>query len=389
MAVQGLFPSWHRNKGLDYDAVENDPSSRTERPSLSEVIASKRFRWLVGTVIGALLVVFVLDNSVQVSRFRHPTSSSSQAALGQVEGAKSHTDVDWSRFAYRLQHLQSKADRILLYPSEMLDPLATTGNTKDASLLIHARDTYGVKLIPITVQHRKGSDPTWAESFTKLLAFNQTQYNRVLSIDSDSTLLQNIDELFLSPPATVAVPRAYWLYPEKKIVASHIMLVQPSVAEFARIVEKVDHAGKEEYDMEIINDLYKDSAMILPHRPYALLTRSFGGDHQDYYLGNSNEVWDAVTVYNEAKYLHFSDWPMHKPWLKSSDSLIKERQPDCVVKDGNEDCTARKLWLSFYTDFRARRSVSTLDSIRLLRHDFAYMPKASLRYRHLIQTVKH
>ncbi|KAK1524360.1 glucose N-acetyltransferase [Colletotrichum costaricense] len=374
MAVQGLFPSWHRNKGLDYDAVESDSSSRTERPSLSEVIASKRFRWLVGTVIGALLVVFVLDNSVQVSRFRRPTSSSSQVALSQVEGAKSHTDVDWSRFAYvqyatntpylcnsvmvfeRLQHLQSKADRILLYPSEMLDPLAATGNTKDASLLIHARDTYGVKLIPITVQHRKGSDPTWAESFTKLLAFNQTQYNRVLSIDSDSTLLQNIDELFLSPPATVAVPRAYWLYPEKKIVASHIMLVQPSVAEFARIVEKVDHAGKEEYDMEIINDLYKDSAMILPHRPYALLTRSFGGDHQDYYLANSNEVWDAVTVYNEAKYLHFSDWPMHKPWLKSSDSLIKERQPDCVVRDGNEDCTARELWLSFYTDFRARRS---------------------------------
>ncbi|KAK1456509.1 glucose N-acetyltransferase [Colletotrichum cuscutae] len=180
----------------------------------------------------------------------------------------------------------------------MLDPLAATGNTKDASLLIHARDTVG---------------------------------------------LENIDELFLSPPATVAVPRAYWLYPEKKIVASHIMLVQPSVAEFARIVEKVDHAGKEEYDMEIINDLYKDSAMILPHRPYSLLTRSFGGDHQDYYLGNSNEVWDAVTVYNEAKYLHFSDWPMHKPWLKSSDSLIKERQPDCVVRDRNEDCTAREL----------------------------------------------
>ncbi|KAJ3937886.1 uncharacterized protein N0V96_012094 [Colletotrichum fioriniae] len=238
----------------------------------------------------------------------------------------------------------------------MLDPLATSGNTKDASLLIHARDTYGVELVPITVQHRKGSDPTWAESFTKLLAFNQTQYNRVLSIDSDSTLLQNIDELFLSPPATVAVPRAYWLYPEKKIVASHIMLVQPSVAEFARIVEKVDHAGKEEYDMEIINDLYKDSAMILPHRPYALLTRSFGGDHQDYYLGNGNEVWDAVTVYNEAKYLHFSDWPMHKPWLKSSDSLVKERQPDCIVRDGKEDCTARELWLSFYTDFRERRS---------------------------------
>lgn len=31
---------------------------------------------------------------------------------------------------------------------------------------------------------------TWADSFTKLLAFNQTQYDRVLSLDSDATLLQ-------------------------------------------------------------------------------------------------------------------------------------------------------------------------------------------------------
>lgn len=31
---------------------------------------------------------------------------------------------------------------------------------------------------------------TWAESYTKLLAFNQTEYDRVLSLDSDSTILQ-------------------------------------------------------------------------------------------------------------------------------------------------------------------------------------------------------
>lgn len=31
---------------------------------------------------------------------------------------------------------------------------------------------------------------TWAESYTKLLAFNQTQYARVLSLDSDATLFQ-------------------------------------------------------------------------------------------------------------------------------------------------------------------------------------------------------
>ena len=33
-------------------------------------------------------------------------------------------------------------------------------------------------------------DRTWSESFTKLLAFNQTQYSRVLCLDSDATLFQ-------------------------------------------------------------------------------------------------------------------------------------------------------------------------------------------------------
>lgn len=30
----------------------------------------------------------------------------------------------------------------------------------------------------------------WAASYTKLLAFNQTEYDRVLNLDSDATLLQ-------------------------------------------------------------------------------------------------------------------------------------------------------------------------------------------------------
>lgn len=34
------------------------------------------------------------------------------------------------------------------------------------------------------------ADWTWFESYTKLLAFGQTQYARVLVLDSDATLLQ-------------------------------------------------------------------------------------------------------------------------------------------------------------------------------------------------------
>ncbi|OLN97881.1 Glucose N-acetyltransferase 1-like protein 1 [Colletotrichum chlorophyti] len=260
-------------------------------------------------------------------------------------------------FFERLDHLQSRAARVMMYPSQMFDPLATD-NTDDATLLIRARDTYGVKLVPITVQHREGSDPTWADSFTKLLAFNQTGYDRVISIDSDSTLLQNVDELFFLPQTPVAMPRAYWLYPEKQILSSQIMVVQPSADEFSRIMAKIDSAGKDDYDMEIVNDLYRDSALVLPHRPYDLLTRVFGGDHPDYYLGNDKEVWDSIAIFNEAKLLHFSDWPMNKPWLESSEALIKQREPKCVMKNAVEDCTTRDLWHSFYTDFKTRRKLS-------------------------------
>lgn len=56
-------------------------------------------------------------------------------------------------------------------------------------LLSKAKEEYGVKLQPVTLQTLAG-EPTWADSLTKLLAFNQTQYKRVLSLDSDSTVLK-------------------------------------------------------------------------------------------------------------------------------------------------------------------------------------------------------
>jgi hypothetical protein len=78
-------------------------------------------------------------------------------------------DNDWSRFAYAqyvtgseylcnsvmffhaLQHLSSRADRVMMYPSHMLE---SKHSSSDARLLIEARDKYNVKLVPITVQHK-------------------------------------------------------------------------------------------------------------------------------------------------------------------------------------------------------------------------------------------
>ncbi|KAF5665317.1 alpha n-acetylglucosamine transferase [Fusarium heterosporum] len=281
------------------------------------------------------------------------------------------TDVDWSRFAYTqyvtnseylcnslmffesLQRLSSRPDRVMMVPSSMLD--AEMVNSSDAYLINKARDEYSVKIVPITIQTSWVVEPTWADSYTKLLAFNQTHYDRVLSIDSDSLLLQAMDELFFLPPAPVAMPRAYWISPDK-VLSSQVMLIEPSEIEFTRIMERVQTAIYGEYDMEIVNKLYRDSALIFPHRRYDLLSGEFRTDNHAQYLGSDIEIWDPVSAYNEAKLVHFSDWPLPKPWKPMPEEKRLEVQPNCTrTVGGDENCAARIIWNHLYTDFRAKR----------------------------------
>lgn len=179
------------------------------------------------------------------------------------------------------------------------------------------------------------SAATWSSSYTKLLAFNQTEYDRVLNLDSDATLLQvryrswlffplqltcmkAMDELFLLPPNSVAMPRAYWLDPKDRFFTSALILIQPSITEFGRVMDEISNTATDNYDMEIMNNLYGDSALVIPHRPYTLLTGEFRSKNHEAYLGNTDELWDAEKILKDAKYLHFSDWPVPKVCLANS-----------------------------------------------------------------------
>ncbi|RFU79819.1 gnt1 alphan-acetylglucosamine transferase [Trichoderma arundinaceum] len=300
------------------------------------------------------------------------------------------TDTDWSRFAYtqyvthseylctavmlleRLYHLRSRADRVLMYPAKMLpDPNDFDGGGfHDGELLVKARDEYGVKLVPIEVQHKDTVDDTWANSYTKLLAFNQTQYERVITIDSDTTLLKHMDELFHLPPCPIAMPRAYWLQGNetcRMTLASHVMVIQPSEQEFGRIQKRIQLAGEDEYDMELLNKIYMDTAMVLPHRPYTMISSEFRKTDHHLYLGSDTEEWDPLAMLSEVKTIHFSDYPVPKPWKKhltmdDQENMIK-MEPKCEMKkkkdndgDDKEDCSGRDIWRELYADFRERKA---------------------------------
>lgn len=193
---------------------------------------------------------------------------------------------------------------------------------------------------------------TWAASFTKLLAFNQTQYDRLIHLDSDVLVLQNMDELFFLPPSPLALPRAYWL--DRSYLTSLLMVIRPSTNDFQRISQAISSAGPNDYDMEIVNQLYNNTALILPHRRYTLLSSVFRKwDYRQGYLGNDAEQWSPSEVFDEAKLVHFSDWPVPKPWIRDQKAL-EEEKPMC---ESEKECKAQEIWLGMYSYFARQRKV--------------------------------
>lgn len=77
-------------------------------------------------------------------------------------------------------------------------------------------------------------------------------------------------------------------------------------------MEGIQQAGSNNYDMEIVNKLYRDNALVLPHQLYNLLTGEFRSKKHISYLGSEEEPWDPEKILKEAKFLHFSDWPVLK-----------------------------------------------------------------------------
>lgn len=196
----------------------------------------------------------------------------------------------------------------------------------------------------------------WADSYTKLLAFDQIQYERILILDSDSTILKHMDEIFFIPRTTVAVPRAYWL--DRPVISSQIMLIQPSTTTFERVEKAIKNADGTVYDMEIVNKLFGDHCVVLPHRWYGLLTGEFRRHNHKQFLAE-NEYWDPEKVIKEAKFIHFSDDPFPKPWEQTTGHEVEQMKPKCEVNSrGRADCRARDIWLDLYTDFKERRKVS-------------------------------
>ncbi|KAK0100800.1 N-acetylglucosaminyltransferase [Cadophora gregata] len=352
------------------------------RPTTRQILTSKPARTVLAVLLTILALIY-LRNSLRSHHIWARLTGPSCYYTDPVTVPSSHSgvDVDWSKFAYTqyatnvdylcnavmifetLHRLGSKADRLLLYPNKY--SLDVTLGTVESRLLVKARDEFNVTLKAVRVQHQNlaaYSGPNWADSYTKLLAFSQKQYTRLLVLDSDATILQPLDSLFLLPSAPAIMPRAWWLpYP---FLSSHFMLIEPSDREFWRVQKAMENARVGYYDMEIMNKLYGRTCRVLPHEKYALLTGELRAkDHAGWLsggigIGKGKKLgldWDVERMKREARVVHFSDSPLPKPWL-ATEEQIEKFKPECVEGVGwEEDCREREIWVGFYEDFRRRR----------------------------------
>ena len=233
-----------------------------------------------------------------------------------------------------------------------------------ARLLQSASREYYVKLQPISLLHQnRTTQETCADSYTKLLAFNLTSLDRVLTIDTNSVVLQNLDELFLLQPAPVAMPYVYWGSPTGWSFSSQMMLITPSTTTFSQIESAIKGAKADEYDMDILNSLFRNRILRIPERPYNLLSGEFRRTEHKQYLGPTSQKayakpWDPDAILAEARVLHFSDWPVPQPWVRASQEVLNKYMPKCRKSEwfGASNCRDRAVWLKLYVDFEVRRN---------------------------------
>lgn len=162
-----------------------------------------------------------------------------------------------------------------------------------------------------------------------------------------------------------------------------LMVIKPSDKLSMILSEELNRRLSSDYDMDIINNAFFNSngalkVLTLPHKDFFLITGDFflTLDNRYNYLAdpidlqfindysikkcnhqNHQPYWcyqkyDYISLANKAKIVHFSDYPLAKPWIQSSIQI------QCGTKTGNsrntlyvEKCKNYNAWAYYHNMF--------------------------------------
>ncbi|KAJ3021028.1 hypothetical protein HKX48_009347 [Thoreauomyces humboldtii] len=169
---------------------------------------------------------------------------------------------------------------------------------------------FGVRIDPVTVTSTETTDPTWRDSLTRIEVFKMTEFDRIIVLDVDGTVLKPLDHLFDLPSAPLYAPRAFWLTDQPGFFQSTMYVIEPSVTLYdvqMKLANAPRKNGKVLYDMDIANEAFKNTVSLLPGT-LAVLNGQFKAN------GKSIEgvfgSWTIDELATKASYVHFSEAPM-------------------------------------------------------------------------------
>lgn len=137
---------------------------------------------------------------------------------------------------------------------------------------------------------------------------------RIQIFDADQLIMKSPESLFELPSVDVAAPLAYWL--KTAAVTTNLLVVNLSEELWTIVNDAIHHIKKEEYDMDLVNQVLMKRLMVLPGR-YCTLNSHWEALDVPGWFGNATKTVHAtdkelVDLYEKAEILHFT--AVGKPW---------------------------------------------------------------------------
>ena len=158
----------------------------------------------------------------------------------------------------------------------------------------------------------------WGDTFFKLNVARMIQFDKVVMIDLDLLILNNIDRLF-EYPHMAACASALVKFPEWKYLNSGVLVVEPNLDFYNKLISNIDNAREASKtgdigDQDVFNYLYPDwfncHELRIPE------------EYNEFYRAVYRLAKTLKRGWKDIKVIHY--WGILKPWQLTKKELLKQ-----------------------------------------------------------------